>query len=107
MALARFAALRQQAARAQTGFAALSASAAPSPAPCSLQTCDRPWLQAAGSSTAWYQQQCNHTSTSPANQPLRIIASQPPFAHGYVASAQPDPIEDDHEVSIAGLCDAC
>ena len=113
MALARFAALRQQAARAQTGLAALSASAALSLGQHSLyQPYEGPWLQAAGSSTAWFQHQCSHTSASPAAQALRNTASQPPFAHGYVASAQPDPIEEDHEVCLActfmlaGICSA-
>ena len=104
MALARFAALRQQAATAQTGLAALSASGAFSLGQPSLyQPCDGLCFQAASSSTAWYQRQCSHTSASPATLPLRNTASRPPFAHGYVASAQPDPIEEEHEVSIAGL----
>ena len=105
MALARLAALRQQAARAQTGLTALSASATLSLGQRSLdQPCDGPCLRVA-SSTECYQQRHTHTPASSATQPLKYTASQPPYAHGYVASAQPEPIEEDHEVR--GLLMSC
>lgn len=102
IALARLAALRQQAAIAQTGFAALSASAALSLGQHSL-------LHPHDSSHAQlvdnlgrYQPQQSFLSTSPPRQPqpLTPASSQPSQTHGYVASAQPELVEEEEQVFL-------
>ena len=81
MALARLAALRQQAARAQAGLAALSAALSASAAlfsgePSLYQLADRPLPHTAGSN-AGYQHHWSHASASPGMQPMKGTASQP------------------------------
>ena len=98
MALARLAALRQQAARAQAGLSALSApSALSSSQPGLCQPWERPWPQIAGSNVD-FKHHWSHTSAGPALQPFHNTASQPAVGRGYVASAQPELAEDDQEV---------
>ena len=100
VALARLAALRQQASSAHSGFAALSVSAALSLGQQSLhQTYDHSRIQNVNS-LARYQLQQSHSAASPAGQSLKHSASQPPLSHGYVASAQPELVEEDLEVCV-------
>jgi len=104
VALARLAALRQQAASAQSGFAALSVSAALSLGQQSLhQNYDHSRIQNQNS-LAKYQLQQSHSAASPAGQSLKHSASQPPLSHGYVASAQPELVEEDLEVCVRLVC---
>ncbi|CAK0740844.1 hypothetical protein CVIRNUC_001281 [Coccomyxa viridis] len=99
IALVRLAALRQQVAAAQSGLAALSASAALSWGQHgSSAPNDHFWVQLSDSLARWQHQQSSASSACArqlhAAQPA---GSKPSWAKGYVASAQPELVEEDGE----------
>ena len=102
IAAARLAALRQQGATALAGPAALSASAALSLGqPSAQQHSESAWL---GGLDTFVRHQ--HHRSFPRSDPAGQVhqpthaASQPPLAHGYVASAQPELVEEEQEVVL-------
>ena len=101
IALVRLAALRQQVATAQSGLAALSASAALSWGQHgSRAPNDVTWIQLADS-LARQQHQQSSASNICARQlhTPQPAGSKPSWAKGYVASAQPEPVEEEGEVT--------
>ena len=102
IAAARLAALRQQGATAQAGLAALSASTALSLGqPSARHPSENAWLGIVESFVRHQHHQSFPRSdpVGQVHQPTRA-ASRPPLAHGYVASAQPEPVEEEPEVML-------
>jgi 3',5'-cyclic AMP phosphodiesterase CpdA len=102
IAAARLAALRQQGATAQAGPAAFSASAALFLVQANAhQPSENAWL---GILDIFVRHQHHRSfprsdAAGQVHQPTHA-ASQPPLAHGYVASAQPQLIEEEQEVVL-------
>ena len=100
IALVRLAALRQEVAAAQSGLAALSASAAlswgqhGSSAPSGYS-----WVQLADSLAKQQHQQSSASSVrSRQLHAAQPAGSKPSWAKAYVASAQPELVEEEGEV---------